>query len=280
MQNDFINNEEDFIRFFNATFEISNNNNNNNKNNNYEKQIENILNTQLNQIKFIKIFIIYSNNRKQFNEYQYMQQCHICTAESNHCIKYCMCNDVKYCINCFKNYVKNEISIDPAKFNNFINNYQNGNRPVILHEFIKCTACKNNNILIEIENMISDNNNNDNNNNQNNFAIANYLHEIDFFSNTADENGQWYCLYNSDGVIRYILVKDPNYLKKNKTEKDLRIAGNIWIFQIIRPRAVEHARIIKILSEATPNNNNMSNEHIKNYLVALNQTAQIPLELL
>jgi hypothetical protein len=120
--------------------------------------------------------------------------------------------------------------------------------------------------------------------------IGEYLHSLDFFSETVPTQGdpKWYILFNRDERVRYNLVplerideiaEDNNNSNNNNhtnspaidddnVEAKLRQAGLIYIFEICKPSTTEHRQIKALLKQ----HENQSTEKTKQALTKYNPT--------
>lgn len=279
MNNNFINNDAEFEQFVNATLYYDNNNRSQNRDG-YDLQITNILSNYKNELIFTKLFAHYFINRPITNDYSYSSECCVCMDTNNYCIKICNCSEVKYCYKCFKEYVKTSILADPVKINSVINCWREQKQNLDLANLISCSICHLAPVLGLMQTVIE----NTPHGTSKKPEIGNYLHSLDFFSETVPSDGdfKWYLLFNQDGRIRYNLVplellnNIPNSILNNNLsssqqnndndETKLRIAGLIYIFEINRPSVSEHKKIMAVLKTST----NLPTETIKTKLQYLN----------
>lgn len=259
--NNYITNDADFESFVNST--LNHDNNRSPNQDAYDLQITSILANHRIQLKFTRLFAHYYLNRPATNDYTYSSQCCVCMDTNNYCIKICDCSAVKYCYKCFKEYVKTSILADPIKINSVINCWRS-QQNIDLNELITCSICHKSNILGLMENIIDSVPRTTSHHQE----IGEYLHSLDFFSETVPAQGdpKWYMLFNRDGRIRYTLVPLERFdeLTDNKnnnqktsvtsnTEDDtaelkLRQAGLIYIFEIYKPSTTEHQQIKALLN--------------------------------
>lgn len=263
MNNNYITNDVDFEAFVNST--LNHDNNRSPNQDTYDRKITSILGNYKNQLKISRLFAYYYMNRSVTNDYTYASQCCVCMDNNNYCIKLCDCSAVKYCYKCFKEYIKSSILGDPIKINSVINDWRE--QKLELANIINCSICHKSHVLRLIENILDTISTTSPHNNQ---EIGEYLHSLDFFSETVPAQGdpKWYMLFNRDGRIRYNLVPlerlseiadDNNNNNKNKTnisatednndnsEPILREAGLIYIFEIYKPSITEHQQIKALL---------------------------------
>ena len=259
MNNNYINNDNDFEAFVNSTLNYDNNNKSPSQDK-YDIQITSILANHKNQLKFTRLFAYYFINRAVSNDYTYSSTCCVCMDNNNYCIKICECSEVKYCYKCFKEYVKTSILADPIKINSAINGWHSREQKLDLAELVSCSICHKSNVLELIEN-ITDNARIQRKSGD--IEIGDYLLSLDFFSETVPSQGEfkWYILFNQDGRIRYNLVpleflnniQDTSNYNDNNTNTDtdeskLRKAGYLYIFEISRPSKEEHQQIKSIIT--------------------------------
>ncbi len=264
--NNYITNDADFEAFVNST--LNHDNNRSPNQDAYDREITSILGNYKNQLKITRLFAHYYMNRSVTNDYTYVSQCCVCMDNNNYCIKICDCSAVKYCYKCFKEYVKSSILSDPIKINSVINGWRS--KKLDLADIINCSICHKSHVLRLIENILDTISITSQPNNQ---EIGEYLHSLDFFSETVPSQGEpkWYMLFNRDGRIRYNIVplerlseisdnsNNKSNSKKNNqnivstednndnAEQLLREAGLIYIFEIYKPSTTEHQQIKALL---------------------------------
>jgi hypothetical protein len=278
MNYNFINNDAEFEQFVNSTLNYNNNRSQNRDG--YELEITNILANYKNELIFTRLFAHYFINRQITNDYSYSSECCVCMDTNNYCIKICNCSEVKYCYKCFKEYVKTSILADPIKINSVINSWREQKQTLDLANLINCSICH----LAPVLGLMQTIMHNTPCGSFQNPEISNYLHSLDFFSETVPSDGdfKWYLLFNQDGRIRYNLVplellnNIPNTILNNylsslqqnneNDESKLRIAGMISIFEINWPSVAEHQKIMAILK----NGINLPTETTKTKLQYLN----------
>ena len=275
--NNYITNDTDFQSFVNST--LNHDNNRSPRQDAYDRQITTILANHKNQLKFTRLFAHYYMNRQATNDYTYSSQCCVCMDTNNYCIKICDCSTVKYCHKCFKEYAKTHILADPIKINSTINGWSE--QKLNLAELVSCSICHKSHVLGLMENII-DNIPKPAPRSQ---EISEYLHSLDFFSETVPAQGdpKWYILFNRDGRVRYNLVPlerinevaEDNNNNNNHTsaaidndnaEPKLRQAGLIHIFEIYKPSTTEHQQIKALLKK----HENQSTENTKQALTKYN----------
>ena len=275
MNNNFINNDAEFEQFVNSTLNYDNNNRSQSRDG-YDLQITSILANHKNELIFTRLFAHYFINRPITNDYSYSSECCVCMDTNNYCIKICNCSEVKYCYKCFKEYVKTSILADPVKINSVINSWREQKQTLDLANLISCSICHLAPVLGLMQTIIH----NTPRGSSQNPEIGNYLHSLNFFSETVPSDGdfKWYLLFNQDGRIRYNLVplellnNIPNTILNNNLsssqqnndndETKLRIAGLIYIFEINSPSVSEHKKIMAVLKTST----NLPTETIKTKL--------------
>ena len=275
--NNYITNDADFQTFVNSTFNYDNNNRST-RQDAYDRQITNILANHKNQLKITNLFAHYYMNRQATNDYTYSSQCCVCMDTNNYCIKICDCSAVKYCHKCFKEYAKTSILADPIKINSAINGWRE--QKLNLSELVSCSICHKSHVLELMENIID----NIPKTTPRSQEIGEYLHSLDFFSETVPVQGdpKWYMLFNRDGRVRYNLVplervdeitednnNNPNSVATDdNAEPKLRKAGLLYIFEIYKPSTTEHQQIKALLKKYE----NQSTEKTKQALTKYNPT--------